>query len=168
MATEAEKVKPKVMGLLTGKSILDIGCGSKKVVPWAVSADRHDPSADLKVDVDAASHALWALMAGKLFDVVFSSHCLEHMPSPIATTLKYWLSFVRPSGNLILYLPNEEQYVYNRNNPKQRNPEHVHYLTPKAFVWYLEQLESVIIDRFEEDKYSEDHYSFLVVVRKII
>jgi SAM-dependent methyltransferase len=167
MATEADKVKDRVLELLRDRDILDIGCGSKKIVPWATSVDHYDPHAEFKVDVDAASKALEQLLNGRTFDVVFSSHCLEHMRSPILETLRYWIKFVKPGGSMILYLPDESRYVFHPTAPLVRNPEHFHYLTPDVFHWYLDQLAGVVVERFEQDPPGKDLYSFLCILRKV-
>ena len=42
---------------------------------------------------------------------MFSSHLLEHFPKKdVAGILREWMRVVRIGGNLILYLPDEDQY----------------------------------------------------------
>jgi predicted SAM-dependent methyltransferase len=165
--TEAEKIRARVLPLLEGVEVLDIGCGSKKVVPWALSVDSMDSRADHKANVDASSGELKALLGDRLFQVVFSSHCLEHMRSPIVETIRHWLSFVKPGGHLILYLPDETAYQYNPGVPWLRNPEHHHLLTLQTFTWYANQVQGVEFTIEPDINPSESRYSFLCVMKKI-
>jgi hypothetical protein len=71
----------------------------------------------------------------------------------------------KPGGRLVLYLPNERRYVFDPKNPKVRNPEHFHYLTPEVVRWALEQL-PVEIETAQDDPEIFDHYSFLVIARR--
>lgn len=173
--SESAKIRERILPLLRDKTVLDIGCGREKIVPWAVGADdfreydRTFPAADLLVDVSPETRQLEiSLSRLPLFDVVFSSHTLEHMPSPIRKTLDYWLQFVRTSGYFIGYLPTERQYQFDPQNPKRRNPAHVHLLVPEVIRWHLEQMEldrRVEIEQFEVE--NAPFYSFLFVVRRI-
>lgn len=175
---EAAKILSAVMPILKGKSVLDLGCGDEKVVPWAVGVDSGKEWATPPAGVDVFAYidpgarelAQALKVAGKslTYDVVFSSHALEHLRAPILETLEYWLCFVSPGGVLVLYLPDERYYVYDRKAPRARNPAHKHYLTLDTFMWYAEQLQGVTVDQYFLDVVEGDfsRYSFLVVLRK--
>lgn len=175
MSSEASKIRQKVLPYLRNRTVLDLGCGDDKIVPWAFGVDNasewKDPpkGIDLLASVDPADRDLDFLHRrpqGGFYEVVFSSHTLEHLRSPVLHVLRYWLRFVYPvTGRLILYLPDESRYVYNRRNPTVRNPSHLHYLTFGTFRWYLDQLHGVSIERYERDE-GEEAYSFLAVVRR--
>ena len=165
MATEAEKILPRVRPHLDGKSVLEIGSGPEKIVPWALSVD-HYFKADVKSDVSPDSGQLRKILGARQFDVVFSSHTLEHIRAPILETLRYWSSFVKIGGDLIAYLPDEARYVFNPASPSQRNPEHFHYLTPTTFRWYLDQVANMRPVTIEEDPVVPNRYSFLVFARR--
>jgi SAM-dependent methyltransferase len=165
MATEAEKILSRILPHLEGKSVLEIGCGPEKVVPWALSVD-HYFQADLKVDVSPESGLLALALGERRFDVVFSSHTIEHLRAPLLETLRYWFRFVKNDGYLIMYLPDESRYVFDRANPAQRNPEHFHYLTPSTFRWYLDQVPGMRPATIEEDPVVHNRYSFLVIAGK--
>lgn len=167
MMTEADKIKERILPLLKDKSVLDLGCGNHPVVPWAQGLDDSSESKILVPGVHRLSIDPSKLALGNFrdFDVVFSSHAIEHMKSPILDTLRYWLSSVKQGGRLILYLPDERRYVFNPKVLTQRNPGHHHYLTPETFTWYLEQL-PIEIETIEDDPVIYDHYSFLVIARK--
>lgn len=165
MATEAEKIFPRILPHLERKTVLDIGCGPGKIVSWALSVDHHF-KADIRADVSPDSGQLRKALDGHRFDVVFSSHTVEHVRAPILETIRYWFSFVKPGGELIMYLPSETRYKFDPSNPKVRNPEHHHYLTPDTFIWYLQQIQGMLIDAVEEDPVIPNHYSFLVICRR--
>jgi hypothetical protein len=159
--------------LLEGKTVVDLGCGVKKIVPWAVGVDDGSAygalkpaSIDRSASVDPEKKTLPVALDHATFQVVFSSHALEHIRAPILETLRYWMHFVSVGGLLILYLPSEARYVFDHTNRKLRNPQHHHYLTPETFVWYLEQLDCMTIEALEEDPQIHDHYSFLAICRR--
>jgi SAM-dependent methyltransferase len=84
---------------LQGKAVLDIGCGPDLVVPWAEPFDLADGDAN----------QIASLRPAESYDVVHSSHCLEHMHHP-RDALAQWWGLVRPGGFLITVVPDEELY----------------------------------------------------------
>jgi SAM-dependent methyltransferase len=167
MATEAEKILSRIRPFLENRSVLDIGCGMNKIVPWASGADHFYPNAELHVDISPDSDQLAKVLADRKFDIVFSSHAIEHIRAPIADTLRHFFSFVRKGGHLILYLPHEGRYVFDPSNSKARNPEHYHYLTPETFRWHLDQIQNLRLGALEEDPHIHNRYSFLVIADKM-
>jgi len=172
-ATESEKVFRRIMHLIEGKVVVDLGCGIKKVAPWAIGVDdasesRHFRDTITQSRVDPVSRELSAHYKPETFDVVFSSHTLEHIRCPILDTLKYWATFLKPNGRMILYLPDEGRYQYDPKNPQAKNPGHFHLLTPKMFLELTRSLDELAVEVFEEDPQIPDHYSFLVVLRKVV
>lgn len=167
MMTEADKVQKRVMEHLKDKSVLDLGCGHHPVVPWAQGVDDTSESKVLVQNIHRLSiePSKQALSVFKNFDVVFSSHAIEHMKTPILDTLRYWLGCVKQGGLLVLYLPDERRYRFNPAAPAERNPGHHHYLTPETFNWYLQQLPIEVLT-LEDDPMIFDHYSFLVIAKK--
>lgn len=166
---ESDKIRSVVSPLLEGKSVLDIGCGLNawKIVPWAIGVDYfRAEKPNHKADASPYSSDLDRLFGRGRFDVVFSSHALEHMPAPILTTLRHWLHYAKVEGLFVLYLPDERHYVFDSERPKARNPEHFHYLTQDVFAWYLDQLENLAVERNELRVVGDEH-SFLVVGRKL-
>lgn len=169
---ESDKIRDSVRSYLEGKSVLDLGCGLSRVVPWAIGADDwsehsgHAPEPGMiKARIDPDDTGLERALDGRKFSVVFSSHALEHMRTPILETLHHWLSFVEPGGRLILYLPDERYYIYNHGNPIARNPAHKHFLTWDTFLWYVQQISYTVIEENRLDV-GQDRYSFLVILRK--
>jgi len=167
MMTEADKVKDRVYGQLKDKLVLDLGCGHHPIFPWAQGVDDTSESKILVPNIHRLSISpdKQDLNVFKNFDVVFSSHAIEHMKTPILDTLRYWLTCVKQGGLLVLYLPDERRYRFNPADRKERNPGHHHYLTPEIFNWYLQQLPIEVIT-LEDDADIHDHYSFLVIAKK--
>ena len=79
--------------------IIDIGCGPDLVVPHAVPFDvEHGDAQYILKYFDKES-----------FDCVHSSHCLEHMKN-VETALDQWWGLVKPSGYLVIVVPDEDLY----------------------------------------------------------
>jgi SAM-dependent methyltransferase len=83
---------------LQGK-VLDIGAGGDLICPWAQSFDIEDGD---------ANH-LDKYFETQTFEVVHSSHSLEHMNDPVAALNRWW-SLVKPNGYLIVVVPEENLY----------------------------------------------------------
>lgn len=64
-----------------------------------------------KFAVDTANH--------QVFDMFFSSHVLEHMPS-VEKVLDQALRLVRPGGYLVLFVPNGSEDFMRHNRPRWR------------------------------------------------
>jgi SAM-dependent methyltransferase len=97
---------------------LDIGCNR---VEWAFpGAVMIDPNIDASTDA-------YALPNG-LFDYIFSSHCLEHLPDWVGA-LDHWHTRLRVGGVMFLYLPHYEQTYWrpwnNRKHVSVMQAEHV-------------------------------------------
>jgi SAM-dependent methyltransferase len=69
-----------------------------------------------------------SLPAGQ-FDYVFSSHCLEHLPDPIAA-LEHWKTRIRPGGVLFVYLPHPDMTYWL----PQHCRKHLHSWIPRQMV----------------------------------
>ena len=79
-------------------SVLDIGCGPDKIVPHAKGFDLNDGDANT---IDESLH--------EQYDMVFSSHCLEHMHHP-ADAIQRWWRLVASGGRMIVIVPDEDLY----------------------------------------------------------
>jgi SAM-dependent methyltransferase len=70
------------------------------------------------------------------YDFVYSSHCLEHLHNP-AEALRQWFSLVKPSGHLIVVVPDEDLYEQGVF-PSRFNSDHKWTFTlfkPKCSSW---------------------------------
>lgn len=126
--SESEKIKPLIYQYLQGKkSIIDIGVGhAEKITKNAIGVDvRALPSVDLVIN----EHDIYKLHEfpefEKGFDVVFSSHVLEHLFDDKAALLS-WSKLLNKDGIMILYLPDENYY-------KENNPDHRQHYTMESF-----------------------------------
>lgn len=97
---------------------IDVGCGQwplEGALPW-----------ELKDGNDALT-----LPEGR-YDYIYSSHCLEHLPDPIAA-LEHWRSRLREGGTLFLYLPHPDmEYWRPENCLKHRH------------IWEPERMEQIL------------------------
>jgi hypothetical protein len=89
---------PHFLEISKNKSILDIGCGNIPVFPHATPFD---------IENGDANNILSFVKQD--FDIVFSSHCLEHMLNPVQS-VKDWFSLVRQGGYMVIIVPNELLY----------------------------------------------------------
>ena len=89
---------PEIKALIRGE-VLDIGCGNSPVTENCTRFDRKDGDANF----------ITRYIRDKTFDVVFSSHCLEHMWNPYRT-IREWYELVREGGYLIVAVPDEDLY----------------------------------------------------------
>lgn len=80
-------------------TVLDIGAGGDLVCHWAQSFDVEDGNANHLVNY----------FKEESFDVVHSSHSLEHMDDPF-NAINQWWSLVKPGGFLIVVVPEENLY----------------------------------------------------------
>jgi SAM-dependent methyltransferase len=102
---------------------LDIGCNRPE---WALpGAIMIDPNID--VNTDAYD------LPNDVFDYIFSSHCLEHLPDWVRA-LDHWGTRLRKGGVLFLYLPHYSQTYWRPWN----NRKHVSVLDPQHLEDYLE------------------------------
>lgn len=82
-----------------------------------------------KVDLAGADY-----LPGDDWDYIFSSHCLEHLPNPVAT-IEYWKTKLRVGGVLFLYLPHPDMVYWRPQNCRK----HLH-------SWYPEQMADLLRD----------------------
>lgn len=100
---------------------LDVGAGQ-----WPL---------DGAVPVDLADGGNAMKLPEGEFDYVFSSHCLEHLPDPVAA-LEHWATRLKPGGVLFLYLPHPDMLYWR----PQFNRRHLHLFWPKDTAEMLTDL----------------------------
>ena len=119
---ESMKTRRRAVPFTRGTG-LDVGCGEGKFMETEFVIGI-DSGKDVQMFNKAVNAQLimdckdLSRFASGAFDFVFSSHLLEHMPKNEASNvLREWLRVCRIGGNLVLYLPDEDQY------PKCAEPE---------------------------------------------
>lgn len=101
---------------IIGGRILDIGPGPDPITPDAVPFDK-----------DAGDANFITAFEPESFDLVYSSHCLEHMHDPSRSILNWW-TLVKPGGHLFVVVPDEDLYEQGVF-PSRFNDDHKHTFT---------------------------------------
>ena len=113
--------------ILEGKKALDVGCGSRKL-PGAVGIDiLRMPEVDIVYDLSTFP---WPLAANE-FDVIFLSHCLEHMED-LLKTLAEIHRISRSGAHIIIQVP------YFRSIDAYTDPTHRHFFTSHSLDYFCE------------------------------
>ena len=99
---------------------IDIGSGndplkSCDLFPHLVSVEAFDWQ-------DGDAQEIDQLRPAESYDLVYSSHCLEHMVDPTAAALARW-KLVKPGGHLCFAVPHENLYEQG-HWPSRFNPDH--------------------------------------------
>ena len=107
---------------------MDIGFGGDPIVPHAICMDLPVPYARYVKHAQhlrgSAEELVW-FRDGAL-DWVYSSHVLEDFRDT-ARVLAEWIRVVKPGGNIVLYLPDEQTYrAHCRSQGKPPNAHHIH------------------------------------------
>lgn len=99
-ASKTLNLYPELLSQVLNRGrVLDIGAGIDPVTKDAVIFDKAQGDAqEIQNFFDKES-----------FEVVFSSHCLEHMVDP-RSAIRNWFSLVKPGGHLITIVPDEDLY----------------------------------------------------------
>lgn len=71
----------------------------------------------------------------KIYDYIFSSHCLEHL-NDYVSALKYWTEHIKWGGVLFLYLPHPDMEYWQPQN----NRKHLHQFYPEPMKKLLEDI----------------------------
>ncbi|HET6893020.1 MAG TPA: class I SAM-dependent methyltransferase [Pyrinomonadaceae bacterium] len=101
---------------LSGRKVLDAGCGTGYFSKWALDRGARVTSVDIGINLlrEARKKGMLNLVAGDVmklgfgdatFDVVISSECIEHTPSP-ETAVSEMVRVLRPGGFLVVTCPN--------------------------------------------------------------
>lgn len=111
---------------------LDVGAG-----PWPLEGAQ---PVELRDGGDAMN------LPGGEFDYVFSSHCLEHLPNPVAA-IEHWKSRIKPGGVLFLYLPHPAMTYWRPQNCRK----HLHLFHPDETAQMVRDLGFVNVIHSERD-----------------
>ncbi len=96
-------------------------------------------------------------LPNEIVDYIYSSHCLEHVDN-WTITLEYWISKIKNSGILFLYLPDFSQKYWRPWNNKKHN----HCFTPEILSEFLKDhdMKNILISGIDLNN------SFMVVCEK--
>ena len=162
---ESKKIVWEVAPYLRGRGI-DIGAGSFKVLPQAISVDNGCDNVMFGIpfspDVKVSTAEDMTIFGSQSMDFVYSSHLLEHLENP-DKALKEWWRLVKPGGVLVLYLPHED--LYPRVGEEGANTDHKHNLNEQKVIdWMLKigHWDLEVCEKRDQD----DEYSFLMVFRR--
>ena len=125
---------------VTGEKVMEVGCGMKKTVPWAVGVDRIPKgeaipgvAPELKSMADITANAEGPIPVNDgTFDTIISRHVLEHIVNDVDAVLE-WKRILKHGGRLIIAVPNHEI-----RNTIPMNFEHVRAWTPKSLKTFME------------------------------
>lgn len=113
-ASKTLELIPELITYFRGHTVLDIGAGADKVIEHAVDFDKKDGDAE-----DIANR-----LTPESFEVVFATHCLEHMRDAYKT-LEQGFSLVMRDRVLIIIVPDEDLYergffpsIFNNDHKK--------------------------------------------------
>jgi SAM-dependent methyltransferase len=107
--SETAKVKdrPEWMKYIVGR-VADVGAGTDRIVPDAYCLDGRECAGNI------VRHDLRFEFGDGMFDTIFSSHFLEHVPTPFEY-IRNWAEFLEPGGHLFLYMPQKDAYNSKEN-----------------------------------------------------
>jgi len=154
--SETAKIRRYISQYLKDKDVvLDIGCGDDKVIDKAIGIDinKNLNNVDLLLNAEKLNYE------DRTVDVVYSSHCLEHINQDYVIVLKEWLRVLKIGGLLILYLPDIRKYT-------EHNPEHFHNFIPEHFMRRIADAGILEFTKLIELRENFD-YSFLVILEKV-
>lgn len=148
MKSETSKVRHLISHLFDeSKSVIDIGFGGDKVVPYAKSADLPQPYScvgsspvDIPCDITVG-----VPVEDGTFDIVYSSHLLEDFLDT-GKILAEFVRILKSDGTLIIVIPDEQKY---RGVCRQTGqPYNTQHQIPEMGLKYLkEKMEA--FDNFE-------------------
>lgn len=161
--SEAEKIYPKIEKYLHGV-IFDVGCGANKITKDAIGFDRRQLDGVNFVCTEFSENSEFNDVA----DVLFSAHCLEHVPNDYAKLME-WRRLLKEGGTLILYLPDGRYY------DNYENPDHIRDYNYETFMQFFERafcgMGNIPEKYFEVIEsgldIGEDKYSFFIAAKKV-
>ena len=165
---ESQKCRWEIVQYTRGKG-LDVGCGPVKCFPHFIGVDNchHEVFGQhIKPDIKVETCLDLGLFATESLDFVFSSHTLEHIePENVVRCLTEWCRLLKAGGNLVLYLPDEDEYP--KMGEDGANPDHKINVNYSVVVDAMDQVprDWDLIEFQKRNK--DDEYSLLFVFRML-
>jgi SAM-dependent methyltransferase len=149
---KGEDFGPTELGLAGGRTVCDIGCGSGGnlaalkdagfsvvgVEPDAKARERAQKICDI---FDGTAEQVPSQIQAQKFDIVLMSHVLEHCIDP-HTTLTNIHSVLKPSGNVVIEVPNNAAKGFLRFGPDwpwSDIPRHINFFTERSLRVLLQK-----------------------------
>ena len=140
---------------LRGRSVIDIGCGLRPITEDAFRYD-HDEEwgIDGTRDYDAS---FMKEVEDESFDVVYSSHTLEHCIVPYLA-IRNWWRILKHNGFLIIAVPDRDLYELKTELPAVWNPDHkMFFLTEKEDLPYTINFDLFLKSCLTDKKYKIEY-----------
>ncbi len=117
---------------IRGPAVLDIGYRGRAdwvvpITPTATGVDLDYPGYDGRI----------LPFADRSQDAVYASHCLEHIPDPIAA-IREWHRVTKLGGHIIMAVPHAHLYERASQPPSKWNHNHVRFYTPASLLAEVE------------------------------
>lgn len=164
--SETSKCRSSLARFCKGNG-LDIGYGGDPIVPSAICIDLDTPYANYHSHPQHlhgdASSLYWFI--DECLDYAYSSHVLEDFIDT-EDVLREWSRVLKPGGNLVLFLPDEQAYrAYCAVNGNEPNKHHIHQ---EFSLNYLKEIVGLIggLEVIHE-LYPVAEYSFELVLKKL-
>jgi len=149
---------------IKGKVVLDLGCGATKTIPEAIGLDmvKKGEKIDSLTNSISVADIVWDVSKPLPFpanyaDTIIARHILEHMIDPFEV-IGQWLDRLKPSGRLILALPDQEKF-----HTIPVSVEHLHAFTKTSIKNLLEAFGLKVLQ--QED--GQNNISFITVAEKV-
>lgn len=121
--------------------IYDLGCGTHKTLDRAIGVDLN-PVADMIDSIDNMP-----LIADCSADIIISRHSLEHMLD-LVRTLKEWRRILKPTGKIIVILPNHGEL--NTMDTWISQNQHMHAFSRASFDLLIYIMPGLKIEKLED------------------
>ena len=164
--SETSKVRNSLKIFCNGNGI-DIGFGGDPIIQSAITVDLPSPYAKYKNNPlhlrGSGDNLYW--FKDNVLDYVYSSHLLEDFENT-TQVINEWLRVIKPGGNLVLFLPDEQIYrEYNRKLGKKPNHNHIHDNFSLEFIKNIINLRDDV--KIIHEVAISNIYSFELVLKKI-
>lgn len=160
--SEVASARPYLLRFCPPEGIgLDLGFGGDPIRPEAVTIDKN-PYTRPSI-LGEVSSLTW--FKDDSISWIFSSHCLEDFEDT-AGVLREWFRVLKPSGLLVLFLPDQQRYLAHCNRfGSQPNLAHKHEHFSYLFLMScVKDIPHKLVHM--EDPVTYNPYSFSTVLQK--